>query len=225
MYSANSLMLPVYLRKPHTRTRKICGQATHDDCHIHIVDKLGVHYVRKTLVRSGDREIAVYKHLLHYQFEDHYPGIQHFIYTWSTGYWKHNGAQYLELPYFLPVGDELRKEQGSCLQGMSLSLCDQLLTAVNFLHSVVKVAHMDIKPDNLVLDAGETLKVIDFNLSIMDATCDVPPGRCGTKGYMAPEVEGPGLYSPVLADLYSCGICMDDFLDMDQRTETKLGED
>ncbi|KAE9384302.1 kinase-like protein [Gymnopus androsaceus JB14] len=81
---------------------------------------------------------------------------------------------------------------------------------------------MDIKPDNLVLDMDRdrdsiTLKVIDFNISIIGTSHDVRPGRRGTTGYMAPEVIGPRQYSPILADLYSCGICMRDFLKVDRR--------
>ncbi|KAE9408769.1 hypothetical protein BT96DRAFT_785707, partial [Gymnopus androsaceus JB14] len=72
------------------------------------------------------------------------------------------------------------------------------------------VAHMDIKPDNLVLDMDRdrdsiTLKVIDFNNSIIGTSHDVQSGERGTTGYMAPEVEGHEWYSPILADLYSCG--------------------
>ncbi|KAE9409789.1 hypothetical protein BT96DRAFT_984156 [Gymnopus androsaceus JB14] len=112
------------------------------------------------------KELDVYKTLLQFNSRD-YPDIKHFNCIWFTGCW--NGYPFLDLPYYHPVGDELRKKQGGLLHGQSLLLCDQLLTAVNFLHSIANIAHMDIKPDNLVFldEDGVTLKVIDFNVSIV----------------------------------------------------------
>ncbi|KAE9392366.1 hypothetical protein BT96DRAFT_1000454 [Gymnopus androsaceus JB14] len=149
-------------------------------------------------------------------------GLAYFICEWWIGRWstgEYAGSPYLELPHYRPVGNELKKSRGSRLEGRSLSLCDQLMTGVNFLHSQLQVAHMDLKPDNLVFDlthARVQLKIINFNLSIMNATRPEAPGTRGTRGYMAPEVEGPMWYSPLLADLYSCGVCMDELLNVDQ---------
>lgn len=80
---------------------------------------------------------------------------------------------------------------------------------------------MDIKPDNLVLDIGQdgtmfTLKIIDFNLSIMRANRMVAGVR-GTTGYMAPEVEECSRYRPFLADRYSCGVCIEALLKRGQK--------
>lgn len=80
---------------------------------------------------------------------------------------------------------------------------------------------MDIKPDNLVLDVSDddspmfVLKIIDFNLSITHANHMVEGVR-GTEGYMAPEVEERNQYWPMLADRYSCGTCMEVFLEQGQ---------
>ncbi|KAE9394169.1 hypothetical protein BT96DRAFT_943336 [Gymnopus androsaceus JB14] len=72
-------------------------------------------------------------------------------------------------------------------------------------------AHMDIKPDNLVLNIRHhqrTLKIIDFHLSIINANCKVLFGRHGTEGYMAPKVQAQTSYYPMLVDRYSCGVCI-----------------
>lgn len=110
------------------------------------------------------------------------------------------------------------------MKGQTLLLCAQLLNGIHFLHVQLDVAHMDIKPNNLLLDIGSdassTLKIIDFNISIMDAHKRmVLPGARGTKGYMAPEVQGPSPYAPLLADRYSCGICMIELLNIDEDQE------
>eukprot|EP00912_Choanoflagellata_sp_UC4_P001764 UC4_evm1s1128 len=70
---------------------------------------------------------------------------------------------------------------------------------VAYLHDV-NVAHRDIKPDNLMLDAKQTIKVVDFGLATTKANSH--PGitskttksgaMAGTHGYMAPELYHGG---------------------------------
>ena len=55
-----------------------------------------------------------------------------------------------------------------------------------------QVCHRDLKLENLVLDADYNLKVIDFGIACK-LSGDHRSGfcrqaRCGTQGYMAPEV-------------------------------------
>lgn len=154
--------------------------------------------------------MKIYQHLQEFaSCQSPPPGVEHFISQWSIGSWSL--GEYLQLPRLIPVSD--RRSSKTCLQALSLSR--QLLDGVDFLHSRLEVAHMDIKPDNLVLDVGHgtrfTLKIIDFNISIMHANRMVAGVR-GTKGYMAPEVEDCSRYRPFLADRYSCGVCIEVFL-------------
>lgn len=171
-------------------------------------------YVRKTLTRTGRLELEIYRRLQEYGNHSCHSGFRHFILRWSTGYWS--AGWYLQLPFFVPLSDEI--ERGH-LEGRSLLLCAQLVNGVNYLHSRLKIAHMDIKPNNLLLDSSvpsrPTLKIIDFNLAIVDADCLVPPGARRTEGYMAPEVQEEA-YFPFLADQYSCGVCLETFLVQDQ---------
>lgn len=113
------------------------------------------------------------------------------------------------------------KRTKSHLDRQVLSVCKQLLDGVNFLHSQLEVAHMDIKPDNLVLDVSDNdspmfiLKIIDFDISVLHANRMVGGVR-GTEGYMAPEVKECNQYWPMLADRYSCGTCLEVFLEQGQ---------
>ncbi|KAE9387954.1 hypothetical protein BT96DRAFT_1004643 [Gymnopus androsaceus JB14] len=121
-----------------------------------------------------------------------HPGVEHFILEWSDG-------EYLELPYHIPLSKEMRKGE-SYLESYALLLCAQLSEGIDFLHSQLKIAHMDIKLNNLVLARPQyTLKIIDFNLSVVDVN-RIITGVHGTKGYMASKVQEGDQYWPFLAD-------------------------
>lgn len=68
----------------------------------------------------------------------------------------------------------------------------ELIVGLKFLHSE-RIAHRDIKPDNLLIDVNGRLRISDFNVSLR-----VPLGKLGaelphkdgwgTRGYRAPEI-------------------------------------
>jgi len=89
-----------------------------------------------------------------------------------------------------------------------------LLEALSYL-SDKKIMHRDLKPENMILKekgdlSNATLKLVDFGLATL---CDVPEylfKRCGTPGYVAPEIiNAPSNenihYSPK-CDVFSAGI-------------------
>ena len=100
----------------------------------------------------------------------------------------------------------------------ALSLAFQLIDAVVFMHTH-SVAHLDIKPDNLLVDVNRSshhLRVADFSLSVwVNGEDDTIEGYAGTPGWTAPEIgdeNGPiQKYSPILADRWSCGKMLEYF--------------
>jgi hypothetical protein len=88
-------------------------------------------------------------------------------------------------------------------------LAQQFLEGVEYLHNS-SVAHLDLKPDNIVVQRDPESKkvdltIIDFNLSVF---ADVEPTistSYGTEGWCAPEVSAGEPYDPILADRWSCG--------------------
>ncbi|XP_047046570.1 CBL-interacting protein kinase 4-like [Lolium rigidum] len=87
----------------------------------------------------------------------------------------------------------------------------QLATALAHCHAR-GVAHRDVKPQNILLDAAGGLKVSDFGLS----AAPVVPGSaesllltsCGTPAYAAPEVLRRKAYDGAKADAWSCGVVL-----------------
>ena len=93
-------------------------------------------------------------------------------------------------------------------EGEIVGLSLQLIEGVAFLHRH-GIAHLDIKPQNIVV-LGNRLFIIDFDISVCVDGPDALISRwCGTPQWMAPEIghqDGPKcLYSPIRADLWSCG--------------------
>jgi len=89
-----------------------------------------------------------------------------------------------------------------------------LLEALSYL-SDQKIMHRDLKPENMILqDKGDlqraTLKLVDFGLA---THCDVPEylfKRCGTPGYVAPEIinaaSNENIHYTPKCDVFSAGI-------------------
>ena len=64
----------------------------------------------------------------------------------------------------------------------------QLIDALEYLQSK-QVAHLDLKPQNILVSNDLTLKLTDFGIS-RNVRTDRLPKYCGTRGYMAPEIVG-----------------------------------
>ena len=81
-----------------------------------------------------------------------------------------------------------------------------ILKAVNFMHSR-NIVHRDMKPENLLL-ASKTndsdVKIADFGFAI-EATGETLTQRCGTPGYVAPEIIEGKKYGKTV-DMWALGV-------------------
>ncbi|KAK7278388.1 hypothetical protein RJT34_23416 [Clitoria ternatea] len=90
----------------------------------------------------------------------------------------------------------------------------QLVAALRFCHRN-GIAHRDLKPQNLLLDADGNLKVSDFGLSALPEHLKngLLHTACGTPAYTAPEIlRRSGGYDGSKADAWSCGLILYVFL-------------
>jgi TonB family protein len=86
----------------------------------------------------------------------------------------------------------------------------QLLPALVYAHETARMIHRDIKPGNLLLDAGGQVKIADFGLAL--GVLEVAGSQtAGTPAYMSPE-QLLGEQPAVTDDIYSLGATLYEML-------------
>jgi serine/threonine protein kinase len=85
-----------------------------------------------------------------------------------------------------------------------------MLEALKYIHSM-RIVHRDLKPENLILaskDNDYDLRIADFGLaSFMKDENDLLKLRCGSPGYVAPELLEDVGYNEK-ADIFSAGVIL-----------------
>lgn len=84
----------------------------------------------------------------------------------------------------------------------------QLIYGLEYLHNM-HVVHMDIKPENLLIDGNGTLKLTDFGVSKMfEGDDDTVYTNGGTPAFLAPEACRGGKYKGKPADIWAVGVTL-----------------
>ena len=84
-----------------------------------------------------------------------------------------------------------------------------ILEALGYLSSK-NIMHRDLKPDNILVDNKDKIKIVDFGLATFINVDDYIFKKCGTPGYIAPEVfkydpkSSPTFYDDK-CDVFSAG--------------------
>jgi serine/threonine protein kinase len=85
-----------------------------------------------------------------------------------------------------------------------LQISREILEAVRACHDS-GIAHLDIKPPNILVDKHGRMKLADFGLSRQPGDCPISDFG-GSIAYMAPEIIARGRYDPFRADIWSLGV-------------------
>ncbi|XP_069927152.1 serine/threonine-protein kinase MARK2 [Oryctolagus cuniculus] len=97
--------------------------------------------------------------------------------------------------------------RGGLPEPKAMALFKQILAAVSHCHAQ-RVAHRDLKLDNLLLNSDHRIKLSDFGFSCHLAEGGLVHDSCGMPLYTAPEVFQPGGYDPFPADVWSLGVIL-----------------
>ena len=123
-----------------------------------------------------------------------------------VGAFKQNNKAYL-ITEKLPI-DLFTLLQHQLSEKVVRNIFYQLCDAVRTCHKH-KIAHLDIKPENILLDAKGTVVLCDFGHSVkFRKGTPVVLEPLGTPIYRAPEVNRQELLQPIFADVWSLGIVL-----------------
>ncbi|KAJ1409340.1 Serine/threonine-protein kinase, active site [Sesbania bispinosa] len=112
----------------------------------------------------------------------------------------------LELCKPLTLLDRIVANPNPLSEPQAASLIKQLLEAVAHCHRL-GVAHRDIKPDNILFDSADNLKLADFGSAEWFGDGRSMSGVVGTPYYVAPEVLMGRDYNEKV-DVWSCGVIL-----------------
>ncbi|KAF7104957.1 hypothetical protein CFC21_105817 [Triticum aestivum] len=128
--------------------------------------------------------------------------LMSFIGQHLVAYTKQMVETFMACCYFSHYADELRGLEWSTRYGIIRGICEGLY----HLHKEKQIYHMDIKPDNILLDNDMAQKITDFGLSRLDEkTKTMSKYRPGSLRYCAPEYLHQGKMS-FKSDMYSLGV-------------------
>lgn len=83
----------------------------------------------------------------------------------------------------------------------------QIISGIDYIHKL-NIVHRDMKPENLLLDHGHQIKIVDFGLSNTFKEGELLKTACGSPCYAAPEMIAGKTYVGPNADIWSCGIIL-----------------
>jgi serine/threonine protein kinase len=178
---------------------EVLGEGTYGK--VYKATKNGTQYALKTCVLDSPRSMHVFKKevgsLVRCRQNSHCVPMHKAFMSKDTGYIVMDMLRKTllqEIQQDSPVYDPRKYTH------IFLSVCE----AVSECHKV-GVAHLDIKPDNILLSADGKWFISDFGCS---TTAKTKHGKLGSHGYAAPEVVSKEEYSTVQADIFSLGVLL-----------------
>jgi serine/threonine-protein kinase SRK2 len=153
------------------------------------------------ITHNVEREILNHKKL-------HHPYVSELEAVFRT-----DGYLVLVLEY--ASGGSLRKylsTKGPLPEDEARKIFQQLMLAVHYCHKM-GVSSRDIKPDNILLNGANEVKLADFGYSKDENMQSLANTRLGTPAYTAPEIfklqpEARQGYDANAVDVWSCGVTL-----------------
>ena len=129
----------------------------------------------------------------------------------GTGFAECNDNCYIimELVKGMSMGDKI-KQVGPIVTELAIPMFLKVLETIGYLHSQ-EILHLDIKPDNIMIQDDDEIKIIDMGISTHLNNIDEFVKRTGTPLYKSPEqIDGEQL--GVYTDIWGLGITLFEML-------------
>lgn len=124
-------------------------------------------------------------------------------------YVEHDGLRLIIME--LLSGGSLSRRLAGISPKSACAVAIAVAEALSYAHAR-GVLHRDIKPDNVLFNAGNILKVTDFGIAkIFDGSAATASAVAGTPAYMAPEQIIGGHLGPT-TDIYALGVVLYEML-------------
>ena len=167
-------------------------------CHIPTKTEVAVKILSKKSNSLGEMnsEVKILQTLEH-------SNIIHFFHVIDT-----QSTTYIIMEYV--AGKDLHmflSEVGCLKEQEARPIFQQVVSAVHFLHQR-RIAHRDIKLENILIDGDGNVKLCDFGLAIHLAKGQMLKKVCGSLHYMAPEILARKPYDGLAVDMWSLGVVL-----------------
>lgn len=152
------------------------------------------------------REAAIAGNLIH-------PNI---VTIYDSG--EHDGQPFIVMEFVegLTLGGLIRSRPVMPLSRKLQHIVD-LADGLEYAHTfrasgIAGIVHRDIKPDNLIVDRDEVLRILDFGIALMtDSRMTLDKSAIGTPSYMSPEQVAGGMIDH-RSDIFSAGLVLYELL-------------
>ena len=111
--------------------------------------------------------------------------------------------EYVPIQFDISFG----KPEGVIGEACGRYFMHQLVEILWYLHIDKKVAHLDVKSGNLLLDQNLDIKLTDFGCASYNQI-DKLNEYTGTRPYMAPEIIEGDIFDGCKADIFSLGVLL-----------------
>ncbi|MEQ1909216.1 MAG: protein kinase, partial [Vicinamibacterales bacterium] len=146
------------------------------------------------------REAAIAGNLIH-------PNI---VTIYDSG--EHEGQPFIVMEFVegSTLGGLIRSRPAMPL-ARKLQLVVDLADGLEYAHTfraggIAGIVHRDIKPDNLIVDRNDVLRILDFGIAVMtDSRMTLDRSAIGTPSYMSPEQVAGGVIDH-RSDIFSAGL-------------------
>ena len=98
-------------------------------------------------------------------------------------------------------------KMGRLPESLARNIFRQLMETIKYIHSK-GIVHRDIKPDNILLNLNNNIKLCDFGVSKEIKKGLLLLDSCGTPAFLAPEILLDDPYDPFMTDIWSCGVVL-----------------